>query len=361
MPMPWEERPSQNAQPMPWEARPTQSLSRGTSDDWSTPTQRFTGALSESVPLANRQAPSDAQLAAHRGQPLSDALSETFNPMPALRGIAQPVQELFSGKVPEGLGHLAGAASAPGGPEAEVLPLAKGAVRGGLRVAASTPAATMIGAGVGESMGHPWIGAGIGRGLSGYAQRGLDALDKPPEPQPSYGPGYPAIAKRAADPPPLLERVNESPARPRADWRQAIVDEANAKPAETAQPANTITTPETAPQVDVNPREASSRSSLAQKMAAKLHEAGAPVEDIAKLSDTDPFWKTLEDSVREGGKATRAKPPSPETIQLVREGHGRLMGNSAKPAAIGGAPRVQSSLTGKPRAIAERLAAEMSK
>ncbi len=121
---------------------------------------------------------------------------------------------------------------------------------------------------------------------------------------------------------------------------------------------NTITSPETAPAVDVHPKAAENRAALGRKMGEELHRAGAPVEHIAELPDDDPFWKVLEDKVRPEGKATRSEPPSADTVQLAREHHQRLAGHSSTPAR----PMAPAtSLTGRPLDIAKQLAEEMNR
>jgi len=119
---------------------------------------------------------------------------------------------------------------------------------------------------------------------------------------------------------------------------------------------NTITSPETAPAVDVHPAEASNRASLGRKMGEQLFKAKVPVEQLAELPDDASFWKTLENKARPNETATRPGSPSPETIQLAKEHHARLMGQQAplaKPFVPG------SSLTGRSLDIAKQLQREM--
>lgn len=237
--MPWEQRPTQTA-PMPWEARPEATAppkNSGASDDWRTPFQKFTGALSEAQP--SDRGPSDAELAVEAQKPFSERLKNLLaplNPMNIARGIAQPLQEFSNGAPAEGAGHLLGMLTQPGGPKAEVAPLVRGMVRTGLKVAADKNAATLAGAGVGSMTGHPWIGAGVGRAVSGLARKGLTALDRPPEPEPLPGrapiaPPAPITHRAAIEPPPQVTPVPETPPLARPAWRQAIVDETN-KPAD---------------------------------------------------------------------------------------------------------------------------------
>lgn len=251
-------------------------------------------------------------------------------------------------KVAEGIGAAPAAARSAG--------------MGALKIAAMPETGTAVGAAAGSSVGHPIVGAMVGRAGSAYAQRLLGRI------QHSVGSAIkeaPAMAEEAA-PAAEASRIvapEESTSVPRSAERQAIVNQLN-KPqtqADLPQPANTVTSPKTAEEAPaISAREATNRSKLAQDLADFLHSDGQGISHEDALRMGPDQWKLARTAVRQTGKASA---PSPATVQLALE-HLKALeehaGVPAKVAPIQPTSEASTLLRGKSLDIAQRLAAEMS-
>ncbi len=126
----------------------------------------------------------------------------------------------------------------------------------------------------------------------------------------------------------VLPESEESVQRP--EWRQEIVSELNKKPGAVAEPANTVTSPETAeaaPQVST--RESANRTKLAQDLAEFLHSNGEGISHSDALRMGPDQWKLARSAVRQSGKAAV---PSPATVQIALE-HLKTLEESGKASA----------------------------
>jgi hypothetical protein len=170
----------------------------------------------------------------------------------------------------------------------------------------------------------------------------------------------PAEAAPAAEASRIVQ-PGEAAAQVRPDWRQEIVSDLNKKPGNVAEPANTVTSPETAAAApEVTPRESANRTRLAQDLADFLHSEGQGISHSDALRMGPDQWKLARSAVRQSGKASV---PSPATVQLALE---HLKDIEAKAGAPGkivpiNAGEEGARLKGKSLDIAQQLAGEMAK
>jgi hypothetical protein len=315
--------------------------------------QRVARAATEANPLSMRQLPPEGTAAptwAGTFQGVKEALVPGpghlggGNPLDLVHAIplvgpslANLLSEMNPEQWPEALGHMIGV-GAQGGPQAlgegaappaamEPRPAGAGIgrtlARGALKVAAEPEVGVVTGAGIGSALGHPVIGAMLGRAMSAHANKLLGRLQEQlgtevPDAPTAETMAIPEMYRpNLAQPKPSAITPGEAPPAARPDWRQEIVTELNKKPGNVAQPKNTVTSPETAPAgPEISGREAANRSKLAQDMAQFLHSNGQGIsyEDALRMGPDQ--WKLARTAVRQTGKATT---PSPATIQLALE------------------------------------------